>query len=558
MTARENPFEGETFFRPNRSRSFLWGLALMALAAFLGASAWHGLAPWIAGGALSGQAILSLAGAAVFLVLGALMAANALFGLPRLIAGADGIEMETLFGARWANWNSLAVFAATPVYRGPLRRRIVVATAQITGPAISGNLRRGKRFAIPDAFTTPVAAIIAELNARRGRALGLAPGFGAKIAPLEPERQFGAPGANIPWLSFLILAALAAVFAAEQIYAIGPGGPLLRPSFTTLQALGGVSRNLVLSQGEWYRLFTAPLLHGDLTHIFFNGIALVMAGFLLERLVGRVWFFAFFLIGALGGSVMSIALNRADMLSVGASGAIMGLLAAAYVLSFRLPPGTKARWWIQLGAARLLIPALLPLAASGGAHVDYGAHLGGMLSGGAVALLLLRAWPETARLPASRDLAFGLGVAGVIVIAVSLTATAEAYPGYRKLAGLIPQEQMPKDQEEGQRRAADLVARYPEDPRAHWYRGTALATAGDYRGSERELRTGLYEAETLRFYFGDKLPNAMRTFLTVVLIEEGRQLDAKETARPLCAAPADAATPGRLQKFLADQHLCEG
>lgn len=548
---------GEGFYRPKRLKPCLVALAFFLLAAVIADRPLHDFASWLEGGAWpSGGAIFALLGALLIFALGALALANATLGLPRLALTEDGIEIDTLFGTKWANWNSVAIFELTAVYAGFLRRRLSLASSVITGPAVSGNLARKKKIAIPDAFEAPMARIVEELNARRSHALGLAYDFTHVAASPAEERKFGAAGANVPWLSFLILAVLAAVFAAEQIYAVGPVGPALRPSIATLQALGGVSRNLVLWQGEWYRLFTAPLLHGDLSHIFFNGIALVLAGFLLERLVGRAWFLAFFVIGGLGGSVMSILVNPAAMISVGASGAIMGLLAAAYVSSFRLPPGTKARWAIQLGAARLLVPALLPLATSGGSHIDYGAHLGGTLSGALVAFLLLRNWSDTERLPGSRHIATGIAVAAMIAFAASSIAIVQTYPRYGLLAGLIPESQFPKDQAEGQERAAELVEHYPQDPRSHYYRGAALAKARDYPAAEQQLRTAVSQAEHLRFFFGPRIPNAMRAVLAAVQLEEGKEADARETAQPLCDAPANAAPPASLRRLLVGQHLC--
>jgi len=53
--------------------------------------------------------------------------------------------------------------------------------------------------------------------------------------------------------------------------------------------LGGMMGNLVIERGEWFRLFTATLLHGNLEHIIFNGIAFWFAGSVLEKLLGRAW-----------------------------------------------------------------------------------------------------------------------------------------------------------------------------------------------------------------------------------------------------------------------------
>ncbi len=147
------------------------------------------------------------------------------------------------------------------------------------------------------------------------------------------------------------------------------------------------------------RLLTAPFLHANLAHILFNGTALLLAGWVLERLVGRVWFLAVFVTGASGGSLMSLAINPGNLTSVGASGAVMALFAAMLVLSFRLPSG-PLRTRAQVGSTRILIPSLLPLATTtaGAMQIDYGAHFGGALAGAGLGLLLLRTWPAASRI----------------------------------------------------------------------------------------------------------------------------------------------------------------
>ena len=66
-----------------------------------------------------------------------------------------------------------------------------------------------------------------------------------------------------------------------------------------------------------------------------NGFCLYLAGRVLETLVGRSWLVVIFLVGALGGSVASLLINPPNLLTVGASGAIMALFAAIFTLSFR-------------------------------------------------------------------------------------------------------------------------------------------------------------------------------------------------------------------------------
>src|SRR5262245_48716113 len=176
----------------------------------------------------------------------------------------------------------------------------------------------------------------------------------------QPQAAVGAD-AGPPFLTYSILAALLGVFVAEQVFALEPTSGLLAPGIRTLVALGGLNRTLVIESGEWYRLLTAALLHGDILHLVLNGVALFFAALVLEGLLGRAWLFALFIIGALGGSLMSLVVNPVKMVSVGASGAIMGLTAAAFISAFRLAHGAD-RIQIQMSMMRVLIPSLIPLA----------------------------------------------------------------------------------------------------------------------------------------------------------------------------------------------------
>src|SRR5262245_36217348 len=140
--------------------------------------------------------------------------------------------------------------------------------------------------------------------------------------------------AGPPVLTYAMLAALFAIFACELMFGIGRWEKLLQPSILTLLAFGGLQYPLVVDLGQWYRMFSAPLLHVDAMHLLFNCYALFLAGAILESLVGRAWLAALFVVGGLGGALMSLALNPSNLVSVGASGAIMGLFAAILVLSY--------------------------------------------------------------------------------------------------------------------------------------------------------------------------------------------------------------------------------
>jgi membrane associated rhomboid family serine protease len=383
---------------------------------------------WLSGGPRpEGGAFLVAACTMLFLPIGIISVSKALRDLPRLTVTPDGIKFESGIQTKWASWHDVGPFVLKVVYSGRIRQ-VRIAAAKITGSAAGRSLWRARTLTIPDQFTIPIDMIAAELNAARALATG-----DTTPAPnaLHKETSLGLAQFKIPWLTFALLAVLIVVFTLENTFAVVPGGRGLRPNIATLIAFGGSSHRLVVTYGEWYRLFTAPLLHANVPHIMGNGIALVWGGWLLERLVGRLWFFAIFTIGALGGSLFSVALNPVNLLSVGASGALMGLFAALFIGSFRYESGAASRARLQRNSLGILIPSVLPfLQTSTVGRIDYGAHIGGMLSGAAVALLLLKFWPEGARIPQLPKTAASISALGALLFVASGGLAIANYPKF--------------------------------------------------------------------------------------------------------------------------------
>jgi rhomboid protease GluP len=367
----------------------------------------------------------------------------------------------------------------------------------------------------------------------------------ADLAPPPPRAEPDVT--RKPVLTVAMLALLVVVFALEVKFP-ADGIVSTDPSIATLIAFGGLIRDLVIGQGEWYRLFTAPLLHGNLEHILFNGIALWFAGTALERLLGRVWLFALFFVGALGGALMSLAINSPGIVSVGASGAIMCLIAAAFVTSFRAARGSRTG--TQFLMLRMLIPSLIPLASHGGGQVDYGAHFGGALTGFAFGAIILAAWPLTEAAPRLAPLAKALGVLGFLVFA---GAGYQAYAGYGDGAlgaRLIPDSQLPQNEADYAKRAKDFVRDYPDDPRAHYIRAVAVMQA-DPVTAEHELRTALSKRRALTVFSHD-FEVTLAATLGEVLIQEGRVDEARLAAKPYCHDGPNGGVP----KDMAELKLC--
>ncbi|NTX39949.1 rhomboid family intramembrane serine protease [Myxococcus sp. CA033] len=228
-----------------------------------------------------------------------------------------------------------------------------------------------------------------------------------------------------PVLTVALLVALALGFAAEHLFAVGsPGTGLLAPGLQTLVGLGGLVSGLVLEHGQWWRLFLAPLLHGDLIHLLLNGFCLWFGAMVLESMVGRAWLGVLLVVSALGGGALSMALNGDAVVSVGASGALMGLLAAVLAVSRRLPVG-PGRVEVQMMALRLLVPSLIPIAVSRtGNQVDFAAHVGGALAGGVVGLGLARVWRREDATPPGTRWAGAVSLLALGAVVVSLVFAA--------------------------------------------------------------------------------------------------------------------------------------
>lgn len=138
-----------------------------------------------------------------------------------------------------------------------------------------------------------------------------------------------------------------------------------------------------LAAVEPWRFLTAAFLHspGSLLHIGFNLYALYLTGPFLEQVLGRVRFAALYLLSALGGSVGYLVLTGPTAgFTVGASGAVFGLFAALLVVQRRL--GRRSGQIVGLLVINFVLGLVVP-------NIAWQAHLGGLLTGGAVAAALV-------------------------------------------------------------------------------------------------------------------------------------------------------------------------
>jgi rhomboid protease GluP len=372
---------------------------------------------------------------------------------------------------------------------------------------------------------------------------------------LKPPALAEAIAAAWPVLTIALCLLLTAIFYAEHLYGVHPSRSFAL-SVPSLVALGGADRYLVVDRHEWWRLLTAPLLHANFAHIAGNLVVLAIAGRRLESLVGRAWLAAAFALGAIAGSIGSLSLNDAHTVSVGASGAIMCLVAFLFTLSFHAEAADNANR-IRRFALFLLIPALLPYATDGGGQVDIGAHFGGVVMGTVLGFFVLALWPETGERPPLRSAA---GAAAALVLAVAAAAALEmtsAYPAYAlRAANMAPPGEIPVSAGQTSAAAPDLVRKYPHDPMVRLLRAIAFLEQHDATDAEEQIRAGLAEKDALAVEYPSELQQHLETVLAMTLAAEGKRESARVAAAPICALATSDSFIQKARSFLKEHGAC--
>ena len=177
--------------------------------------------------------------------------------------------------------------------------------------------------------------------------------------------------------------------------------------------LHGVLFGPLLEQGEWWRLVTAAFLHYGPVHLLLNMVALYWFGSLLEQRIGSGRYLLLYLVSGLAGSAGALLWSNGFLTpTVGASGAIFGILGAGLVLE-------RQRDYVFGGSALgvIVINFVFTFSISG---ISKGGHIGGLVGGILCALGLTRFGRGHA--------AYGrpgvLGVATIVLVGVASIAVA--------------------------------------------------------------------------------------------------------------------------------------
>jgi membrane associated rhomboid family serine protease len=189
------------------------------------------------------------------------------------------------------------------------------------------------------------------------------------------EGAFGPTASKMP-ATIALIAINAIVFVAELaaggMGGIDGGGSLIRDA--------GL-RGPEIANGDWWRVITGGFLHAGFLHLLLNMYVLWIAGSILEPGIGTPRFLAIYFVSLLAGSLGALIVEP-DTFTVGASGAIFGLMAAVIVVA-------RGRGVEQLASQFGLFVVLNLVLTFSIPGISIGGHVGGLIGGALAALLVI-------------------------------------------------------------------------------------------------------------------------------------------------------------------------
>jgi membrane associated rhomboid family serine protease len=197
----------------------------------------------------------------------------------------------------------------------------------------------------------------------------------ADIASPSRPRTIPLPGAR-PICTYAIIAVTTLVFIGQLIFG---------DSFTFY----GLKINDLIRQGEFWRFVTPIFFHANILHIFFNMYALYNIGLQIERPLGYARFLMIYFFSGIAGVFASFLFTATP--SLGASGAIFGLIGALAVFLYRHYRlfGVAGRNMLYNVVFIIIINLVISVSVP---EIDLWGHVGGLVTGSALAWLLSPLW----------------------------------------------------------------------------------------------------------------------------------------------------------------------
>ena len=191
-----------------------------------------------------------------------------------------------------------------------------------------------------------------------------------------------------PVVTLVLVAANLAIFGADLLSPVITVNELADLPFRGMHQLSaeGALFGPSVAAGDWWRPVTGGFLHVNIAHVGFNMFLLWQLGGLLEPAVKRLGFSVLYVLSLLGGSFLTLILDN-DAVTVGASGAVFGLMGATFIAmrSRGINP-------FQTGIGPLIIINLVFTFAV--PNISVGGHIGGLAAGALGGWILWEAGPR--------------------------------------------------------------------------------------------------------------------------------------------------------------------
>ena len=192
---------------------------------------------------------------------------------------------------------------------------------------------------------------------------------GVSAPPGRTVRQARRTVGGLEAPATVVLVALNVLVYLITVY---QGSGLNRPGGKVFEE-GALIGGAIYLDGDWYRLVSAMFLHAGVLHLAFNMLALYWLGTVVEQSLGTARFLLVYFVSGLAGSAGALVFTNPNQVTVGASGAIFGIMGALLVLEY-VATGSFAGQAMSLIVLNLALTFAIP-------NISVGGHLGGLVGG---------------------------------------------------------------------------------------------------------------------------------------------------------------------------------
>jgi rhomboid protease GluP len=183
------------------------------------------------------------------------------------------------------------------------------------------------------------------------------------------------------------------------------------------------------------------------------------------------------------------------------------------------------------------------------------------MAGALLGFFLQATWSEARGTPNYQGVAGMIGLGGAAAAALSFALVASHFTVSAARASDVPElrvmsaEDFPTDPTEADRKSAEYVRKFPDDPRAHFFRAIFFMRTMDMTSAQSEIRTALDEKKVL-----EALPlsfkSTLQIMLAATLVQQGRVEDARREAAPACASGEVMSALDDVMSELKEQGIC--